>query len=185
MPVDLAQFENSDYKPGGRIKRALWFVFNVALIQNRLNPSSAIKRGVLRLFGAKIGTGVVIKPGVNIKYPWFLTVGDYTWIGENAWIDNLGQTNIGNHVCISQGALLLCGNHDYKKTGFDLMVGEITLEDGVWIGAKSIVTGGVSCKSHAILTAGSVTSHDLEPYVIYKGNPAAKLRERKMTDTPT
>ena len=137
----------------------------------------------MRLFGAKIGKGVVIKPAVNIKYPWFLTIGDNSWVGENVWIDNLGKVEIGSNVCISQGALLLCGNHDYKKTGFDLIVGDILLEDGVWIGAKAIVTGNVVCKSHAILTAGSITSKDLEAYSIYRGNPAEFVRERKMNDT--
>lgn len=141
-----------------------------------------LKRGVLRMFGAKIGKGVVIKPCVNIKYPWFLSVGDHSWIGENVWIDNLGKTEIGKNVCISQGALLLCGNHNYKKKTFDLVVGEIKLEEGVWIGARATVTGGVTCHSHAILTAGSVTSKDLDAYGIYRGNPATFVRERKFDD---
>lgn len=184
MPVDLGRFSNKEYHPGGALKRALWFFFNGFFLLNPFNPFNGLKRGVLRLFGAKIGKGVVIKPGVNVKYPWFLTVGDHSWIGENAWIDNLGKTTIGANVCISQGALLLCGNHDYKKDTFDLIVGEIHLEDGVWIGAKAIVTGGVRCASHSILTAGSVTSKDLEAYSIYKGNPAIFIRERKMEDQP-
>lgn len=70
---------------------------------------------MLRKFGAKIGKGVFIKPLVNIKYPWNLDIGDYTWIGENVWIDNLTQVKIGSNVCISQGAMLLCRNHNYKK----------------------------------------------------------------------
>ncbi len=180
MSVDLSQFSNPNYHPGNPIKRGLWFCFNVFFLLNPLNPSSALKRGVLRLFGAKIGKGVVIKPAVNIKYPWFLEIGDYTWIGENVWIDNLGMTRIGSNVCISQGALLLCGNHDYKKKTFDLMVGEITLEDGCWVGAKSTVTGGVTLRTHAVLSAGSVASKDLEPFGIYQGNPAIFVRKREI-----
>ena len=105
-------------------------------MQGRWNPSSCLKVRLLRMFGAKMGRGVIIKPSVNIKYPWNLVVGDYTWIGENVWIDNLTQVTMGRNVCISQGAMLLCGNHNYRKTTFDLMIGSITLEDGVWVGAQ-------------------------------------------------
>lgn len=130
------------------------------------------------MFGAKIGKGVVIKQRVNIKYPWMLEIGDYSWVGEAVWIDNLAQVKIGSHCCISQGALLLCGNHNYKKPTFDLIVGKITLENGVWIGAKAIITGSVHCHSHALLTAGSLASQNLEAYTIYQGVPCVAVRKR-------
>lgn len=182
MPVDLERFSNPEYQPGNPVKRAFWYFFNAFFLLNPYNPFSGLKCAVLRLFGAKVGKGVVIKPGVNVKYPWFLEIGNHTWIGENVWIDNLGKVKIGSNVCISQGALLLCGNHDYKKETFDLIVGDIGLEDGVWIGAKSIVTGNVTCHSHSILAAGSVTSKNLDAYGIYRGNPAVFVRERKIED---
>ena len=78
-----------------------------------------LKIYLLKIFGAKIGKGVIIKPGVNIKYPWNLYIGDHVWIGENVWIDNLDDVIINNHVCVSQGAMLLCGNHNYKKSSFN------------------------------------------------------------------
>ncbi len=133
---------------------------------------------LLRLFGAQIGKGVVIKPGVNIKYPWKLSIGDYSWIGEKVWIDNLDQVTIGRHCCLSQEAMLLIGNHNYKLPTFDLMVAPITLEDGVWIGARSIVTGGVTCQSHSVLAINSVASLNLHQNGIYRGNPAEKVKER-------
>ena len=67
------------------------------------------------MFGAKIGKGVIIRPGVSVKYPWKLQIGDNTWIGENVWIDNLSNIIIGKNVCVSQGAMLLSGNHNYKN----------------------------------------------------------------------
>jgi putative colanic acid biosynthesis acetyltransferase WcaF len=178
MKTDLSTFNNDWYKPGSAFKRGLWYLFNNMFLLNRLSLFGGLKRGVLRMFGAKIGKGVVIKPHVNIKYPWKLRVGDNTWIGENVWIDNLGEVVIGSNCCISQGALLLCGNHDYKKSSFDLIVGDIKLEAGVWIGAKSVVVGGVTCESHSILTAGSVATKQLESYKIYQGNPAVAVRDR-------
>ena len=181
--VDLSTYNNDWYKPGSKVKRIFWYGFNICFLMNRYNPFSSLKRLVLRMFGAKIGRGVVIKPAVNIKYPWKLEIGDHTWIGEGVWIDNLGDVKIGANCCISQGALLLCGNHNYKKATFDLVVGDITLEDGVWIGAKSIVTGGVTCRSHAVLAAGSITSKNLDAFWIYRGNPAEKKIERKLADS--
>ena len=129
-----------------------------------------------------MGRGVLIKPAVNIKYPWLLELGDYVWIGEKVWIDNLTRVRIGNHVCLSQGAMLLTGNHNYKKSSFDLMVGEITLEDGVWIGAKSVVCPGVVCGSHSVLSVNSVASTALIEFTIYQGNPAQKIRKREISE---
>jgi putative colanic acid biosynthesis acetyltransferase WcaF len=134
------------------------------------------------LFGARIGKGVVIKPRVNIKYPWNLSIGDYSWIGEGVWIDNLTKVDIGPHCCLSQGAMLLCGNHDYSKSTFDLRIGPIVLEEGVWIGANSMVVGNTKCLSHSVLAVNSVAGRQLDAYGIYRGNPAEKIRERVVKD---
>ena len=75
--TDLSKYDNSWYNPGGNsLKRLLWYFVNALVIKNHLNPISAIRVNALRLFGAKIGRGVVIKPGVNVKYPWHLKIGD-------------------------------------------------------------------------------------------------------------
>lgn len=176
--TDLSRFRNPDFDPGaGLAKRALWHLVNACFFQSPL-PGSAPKRFLLRLFGARIGRGVVIKPSVNIKSPWRLEVGDHSWIGEKVWIDNLVMVRIGANCCLSQGAMLLTGNHDYSRRAFDLITGEITLEPGVWIGAMAVVCPGVSCASHSVLSVGSVASADLDAFGIYRGNPAEKVRER-------
>ena len=183
VKVDLSNFNNSWYNPGGgSIKWVLWYFCNAIFMKDALIPCGGLKKGLLRMFGAKIGKRVVIKPCVNVKYPWNLEVGDNAWIGEKVWIDNLAKVCIGNNVCISQGAMLLCGNHNYKKSTFDLIVGEITIEDGAWVGAQSVVCPGVKMKSHSILSVGSVASSDLDEYCIYKGIPAEKVRERSIVD---
>lgn len=181
--TQLSTYNNSWYNPGGGpIKRLIWYYINILFFMNPLNPFSGLKVFLLRLFGAKVGKGVVIKPNVNIKYPWLLEIGDHTWIGERAWIDNLAQVKIGKNCCISQGAMLLCGNHNYKKPTFDLIVKPITLEDGAWVGALSVVCPGVTIKSHAILTVQSVATETLEPFALYKGNPAVRIRERVISE---
>jgi len=182
MKTDLASFDNSWYSPGNRGKILFWFFFNAFFLKNSYNPFSGLKITVLKLFGAQIGKGVVIKPSISVKYPWKLKIGDYTWIGENVWIDNLDEVTIGSHVCISQGALILCGNHNFKKPSFDLIIKPIILEDGVWIGANSTVTQGVICHSHSVLSVQSLANKNLEPYSIYQGIPAIKIRERKIDE---
>lgn len=183
IKTDLSKFNNNWYKPGKNIiVRGLWYMTNAIFFISPLFPFSGIKKILLKIYGARIGKGVVIKPAVNIKYPWRLKIGDNTWIGERVWIDNLDNVIIGKNVSISQGALLLCGNHNFKKSTFDLMIGKITIEDGAWIGAKTIVTGGVTCKSHSILTVGSIASKDLEENGIYKGNPAEFVKQRKIEE---
>ena len=177
--TDLSKYNNDWFDEGaGVVKRTLWFFTNSLFFINSFNPLSSLKVSLLRMFGAKIGKGVVIKPGVNIKYPWKLTIGDYTWLGEKVWIDSLDSVVIGSNCCLSQGALLLNGNHNYKKSTFDLMVSPITLEEGVWIGANSIVAGGVICRSHSVLAVQSVASADMDAYSIYRGNPAVKVKDR-------
>jgi putative colanic acid biosynthesis acetyltransferase WcaF len=184
LQVDNSSYSNNWYKQeigAGKLKQMLWYFTNVFFFINPLNPVVSLKRGLLKLFGATVGQGVIIKPGVNIKYPWKLSIGDHTWIGEGVWIDNLAPINIGKSVCISQGAMLLTGNHNYTSTTFDLMVKPINLEDGAWIGAKALVCPGVTCKTHSVLSALSVANRNLEPYAIYQGNPANLIKQRVIT----
>ena len=179
METRLDLYDNSWYRPGGSaLKRLLWYFTNQLVFVHGLLPVNGLKVILLRLFGARIGKGVVIKPSVNIKYPWNLRAGDYVWIGEDVWIDNLGEVSLGNHVCLSQGCLLICGNHNYRSPGFDLMVEGISLEAGVWIGTRAVVCPGVKAASHAVLAAGSVASSDMEAYTIYRGNPAQAVKKR-------
>ncbi len=179
MKTDLSKYDNSWYYPGRSfVIRALWFITNAVFFLNPLFSSSTLKVLLLTMFGAKIGHGVVIKPRVNIKYPWHLNVGNFSWIGERVWIDNLAPVTIGSHCCLSQGALFLCGNHNYKSPAFDLQVAPIQLEEGVWIGALATVTGGTVCKSHSVLALQSVAPPIMKPYTIYRGNPAQEVRRR-------
>ena len=178
MATELENYDNSWYRPGNLIKRSLWYLANILIFKTTLFPFYRFKVFVLRLFGASIGRNVVIKPSVNIKYPWFLEIGNHVWIGEKVWIDNLAVVSIGNNVCLSQEALLLSGNHDYTKATFDLILRPIVLEDGVWIGARAIVSGGTACRNGVVLCAGSVATGELESMGIYRGNPAVRVKER-------
>ncbi len=181
----MKQVNNALYKTSlvigaSAVKQVLWYFCNLIFIKNKFLPGSVLRVIVLRLFGARLGKGVVIKPGVTIKFPWKLSVGDNSWIGEDVWIDNLADVFIGSSVCLSQGVYILTGNHNYKKVTFDLMVAGVVLQDGVWAGAFSVICPGVTCATHAVLSVASVANINLQPYGIYKGNPAVKVGERVM-----
>lgn len=177
--VVLSSFDASSYNKGGNFFTIIaWYFINALFVRASWNPFMKIKVWLLKIFGAKIGKGLVLKNNVTIKYPWNLTIRDNVWIGENVWIDNLDKVTISDNVCISQGALLLTGNHDYTKSSFDYRNAPIILEEGVWIGAKSVVCPGVTAHSHSILTVGSIATHNLEAYTISQGNPAKPIRKR-------
>ena len=177
--VDLSQFSNSDFDRGAsRLRETLWLLVRSLLFLYFPFGLYRVKRSVLIAFGAKIGKGVTIKPGAKIVFPWKLQIDDYAWIGEDSMIINLGHVRIGKSACVSQRAVLCTGSHDYSKTTFDLITQDIVVQDGSWIAAGAWVGPGVTVGSHAILAAGSVTNKDLEPYGIYQGNPAVKVRER-------
>jgi putative colanic acid biosynthesis acetyltransferase WcaF len=176
--TDLSSFTNNWYKPGKSIlTQTAWYFISVIFFKSAF-PLNYVKISLLKLFGAKVGKAVVIKPHITIKYPWRLTIANHVWIGEYVWIDNLADVLIEDHVCLSQGAMLLCGNHDYKKPCFDLMIGNIHLKKGSWIGAKSVVCPGVIVGSHAVLSVGSVATKNMNEYTIYQGNPAQAVKER-------
>ena len=139
----------------------------------------------MRLFGARIGNGVDIKPRVRIKFPWKLTVGDDSWIGEGVWIDNLADVKIGSHCCISQAAYLCTGSHDWSKPGFDLITASIDIKDGSWICARSIVGPGVATGEGSVLALGSVATRDLAPWSVYSGVPAVRIKTRSALATET
>jgi putative colanic acid biosynthesis acetyltransferase WcaF len=177
--TDLSQFNTGDFNTGASIiRQTLWYFVNALFVRASWNPFMGIKIILLKLFGAKIGKGLIIKNNVTVKFPWKLTIGDNVWLGENCWIDNLDCVTIGNNVCISQGSLILTGNHDYTVSSMPYRNMPVILEDGVWIGAKSIVCSGVICYSHSILAVGSVATKNLEAFTIYQGNPAIAVRKR-------
>ena len=175
---NLKSFNNSDYNPGSSIKIALWHIFLEIFFNTFFPYPNYLKCLILKIFGAKIGNRVIIKPRVRIKYPWLLSVGDDVWIGESVWIDNLDNVIIEDNVCLSQGVIIMCGAHDYKKPTFNLITKPIKIESESWICAKSIVLQGVTCKKGSILTASSVAKKNLDEYSIYEGNPAIKIKNR-------
>ena len=177
---DLSLYDNSWYSPGrSRLVAALWFFVGLPLLRLQLQPLSSVRSWLLRLFGATIGKGVVLKPGVRVKYPWHLSIAAHSWIGEDVWIDNLTSVTIGANVCISQGAYLCTGNHDWSDPAFGLKVRPITIEDGSWIGTRALICPGVHVGRSAVAAAGSIVTRNIPAFEIHAGNPAEFVKRRQ------
>jgi len=137
-----------------------------------------LRRNILRLFGAKIGKEVHIYPSAVIYMPWNLSIGDYSAIGEDALIYNLGKITIGNNATISHRAHLCAGTHDYRNPTLPLLKPPITIEDNVWICAQAFVGPGVTVREGAVVGAAAVVSKDVEAWTVVAGNPAVPIKQR-------
>jgi putative colanic acid biosynthesis acetyltransferase WcaF len=157
-----------------------WFFAGLPLLRSALLPSSSFRVWLLRRFGACIGDGVVLKPGVRVKYPWHLRMGNDCWLGEDCWIDNLTTVTLGSDVCISQGAYLCTGNHDWSDPAFALRTGPISVASCAWVGARAMLTPGTQLGEGAVAAAGSVVTHSIPAWEVHSGNPAVFVRKRQI-----
>ena len=178
--VCLSSFNSSLGLKRGRSKgvEIIWYLCKVLFFLSAFPYPSGFKVILLRLFGAKLGKGVIIKPRVNIHFPWKLTVGDDVWIGEEAFLLNFEPLVIGNNVCISQRAFLCGGNHNYKMPSMPYRNGSITLEDGCWIGANCFIGPNLIIGVDTVVSAGSVVTKSLSSNGVYRGNPVQFVKNR-------
>ena len=181
---DLANFNNDTFsRDAGRLKETCWLLLRRIFFECSVMPWYRLRRSILSRFGGKISRSVITKPGCKITFPWKLSVGEHSWLGEDAWLMNLEQITIGNNVCISQRAILCTGNHDWLAPAFDLIVKPIIVEDKVWIGANAFVGPGVTLHEGCVVTAGSVVTKDMPAWTICGGNPCVPLKPRKIRST--
>lgn len=176
--IDLSLAGKGNYRAKrGALIELVWFVVEACVINNKLLPLSSVRVALLRLFGAKIGTGCRFVHPLRVKSPWNLEVGDNCWFGVDVWIYNQALIRIGSNVCISQGTFLSAGSHDMSTT-MDLRVAPIVIEDGVWITSKCVVQMGVTIGRSAVVTPLSVVHRSLDPGGVYGGNPCRFIRNR-------
>lgn len=161
-----------------KIGRALWIIARGSLFRFSWHNCYGFRRWLLRLFGAKIGRSVVIRPTARIEVPWNLRIDDQSSIGDYARVYNLGMVTIGKRCTISQYAHLCAGTHDYTKWTTPLLRPPITIGDDVWIAAEGFVGPGVTVADGAILGARGAAFRDLERWTIYTGVPAKPSRPR-------
>ena len=171
--IRLDLYDNSDFDRGaGRLKEALWVLCKCVFFLNPFPWPSFLRIWLLRLFGAQLGHGVVIRSGVNITFPWRLTVGNHVWIGEEVLILSLAPVTLGSNICISQRAFLCTGSHAWRCETFDLQTHPIVVEDRVWISAQAFIGPGARIGSDSVIGAGTVLMKTIPNNSFASGNPA-------------
>lgn len=175
--LDLGRFDNSDFDRGApRWMELLWLVVRGIFFYSPIPLPSAIKVFWLRVFGGKIGRGVVLRSRVNVTFPWRLECGDYTWIGDEVQILSLAPVKIGSNVCISQRAFLCTGSHDFESSRFSLVTAPITIGDGCWVCAQVFVGPGVELGSGSRCLPCAAVSKSVPPGITVGGVPARDVR---------
>jgi putative colanic acid biosynthesis acetyltransferase WcaF len=156
----------------------LWWFIQATLF--RMSPQFlyGYRRFILRVFGAKIGKKVIIRPSVKITYPWKISIGDYSWIGDDVNLYSLGEIEIGKNVVISQKSYLCTGSHDYLKIDFPIFSKKITIEDECWIATDVFVAPGITIQKSTIVGSRSSVYTNLPSNKVCIGNPAKVVKNR-------
>ena len=176
--MQLKGYTVGDFDRGApRWKEALWLLAKCAFFLNPIPWPSALRVALLRIFGAKIGGGTVIRANVNVSYPWRLTLGDDVWLGEETVFLSLAPVVIESNVCISQRAFLCTGSHDFRSEKFSLVTKPITVRSGSWIAAQAFISPGVEIGEGSMVCAGSVVTENVPPRTIVRGNPAQVVKQ--------
>ena len=143
-----------------------WGVVEVLLLVNPLQISSRLRRAALVAFGARIGHGVLLRPRLRVRFPWKLSIGERSWIGEDVWLHNQAELTIGSDVVVSQGTFVTTGSHDLWRD-MALITAPVVIEDGAWVTARCIVLGGSRIGASAVVTPGTVVRGDVPAGTVY------------------
>ena len=179
MKQDLANFQlpfNFRGKPAFYVQ--LWWFVQAFLFCTSPQFCYGWRNFLLRIFGAKIGTGVIIRPSARITYPWKLTIGDYAWIGDNVELYTLGEIIVGNNAVISQRSFICTASHDHTKSTFDIFSVKTVVEDEAWVATDVYVAPGVTIGRGAVIGARSSVFSDMPAGMICVGSPAKPIKPR-------
>ena len=146
----------------------LWAVFERLFVTNSWQISSKLRVGVLRMFGAEIGRGVIFRPRTRVSFPWKLHIGERSWIGEGVWLHNQDHIRIGHDVVISQESFLTTGSHAHRRD-MELITRPIWIAEGAWVTARCIVTGGAEIGRSALVTPGTVVKGVVPANAVWDG----------------
>ena len=181
MPLDIAANRQASKYSGKEMLRRLLWSFGCLLFRFSPRPCFGWRRFILRCFGARVGVHVNTYGSTRVYFPWNLSVGDWSAIGENALIYNLGPITIGQKVTISHGAHLCAGTHDYRDPRMPLLKPPIRIENQAWVCADAFVGPGVVVGEGAVVGARAVVMKDVAPWTVVTGNPARFVRKRTLT----
>jgi putative colanic acid biosynthesis acetyltransferase WcaF len=167
-----------NFRAKNAITVQIWWIIQDTIFAGSPQFLYGWRRFLLRLFGAKIGKNVIIRPSVKITYPWKLSIGDHSWIGDNVDLYTLGNIEIGKNAVISQKSYLCAASHDYTKETFDIYDHKITIEDEAWIATDVFIAPGITIGKGAVIGARSSVFSDMPAGMICVGYPAKPIKPR-------
>jgi putative colanic acid biosynthesis acetyltransferase WcaF len=176
---DLSQFKvppGFRGRPGWYVQ--LWWLTHALLFRPSPQIAYGWRRMLLRCFGAKVGAGVIIRPSVEVTYPWKVTIGAHAWIGDNATLYSLGEIEIGDHSVVSQNSYLCAGDHDYRSVDFAIRGRPIKIGTQVWIASDVYVAPGVTINDGVLVGARSSVMRSMPKGFVCFGNPARPVKRR-------
>lgn len=162
----------------------LWWLVQSTLFQCSPQFLYGWRNFLLRLFGAKVGRRVLVRPSVTVTYPWKVTIGDYSWIGDDVVLYSLGEIDIGAHVVVSQRSYICAASHDYEAVAFDIFAKRVTIENEAWVASDVFVGPGVTIGQGAVVGARSSVFRSLPAMKVCVGNPAKPVRDRVKCPNP-
>ena len=177
--VDLGQYNSSQHERGrSSLIVILWWLVQGVCFPLSLHNFNGFRVWLLRLFGAKIGRGVVIRPTAKFTYPWKIAIGDCSWIGDDVVLYSVDCINIGCHCVISQKSYLCTGSHDLSDRSFSLITAPIEIGNGVWIATDCFVAAGVAIGANSVIGARSSVFSNISAQKIAWGSPCKARRAR-------
>lgn len=179
MAINADTHSGPSFSTGNRMLRALWLFIQSTLFYLSPQPLHAWRAFLLRCFGAKVGRGAHVYPGVKIWAPWNLEIGEEAGIANGVILYSQGKIKIGKRAVISQGSHLCAGTHDFEQPGFPLVTKPITIGEHVWLAAEVFVHPGVTIGEGCVVGARSVVIKNLPKWHVCSGFPATPIRERK------
>jgi putative colanic acid biosynthesis acetyltransferase WcaF len=154
-----------------------WGLAELLLVSNPWQVSSRIRRAALVAFGARIGSDVILRPRLRVRFPWKLSIGDRSWIGDDVWLHNQDRLTIGSDAVISQGTFVTTGSHAYRRD-MALITRPVVIEDGAWVTARCVVLGGSRIGVSALVAPGSVVSGEVPDGMVYEQRGGPTFRPR-------
>jgi putative colanic acid biosynthesis acetyltransferase WcaF len=160
--------------------RLLWQLVRLLLFRPSPWFCHAPRRGLLRLFGAKIGRGVQVMPSVQIWAPWNLTLGDFSTVSHGVDLYCVDKIEIGTYATVSQRAFLCTASHEIDHPNMPLITAPIKISDGAWVCAEAYIHPGVTVGTDSVVGVRSVVLHDVPDRQVVGGNPAKIIQERRV-----
>jgi putative colanic acid biosynthesis acetyltransferase WcaF len=163
-----------------RMGRVMWGVACFFFFRFTPKPLHKWRAFLLYCFGAKVGPGVHVYPGVKIWAPWNLELCEGCALANGSTVYSQGKITIGSYAVISQGVTLCAGTHDYTLPGFPLVTKPITIGHHAWVAAEAFVHPGITIGDGCVIGARSVVTKDMPAWMVCAGHPCKPIKERVM-----